>query len=220
MHLSKILASDSPPQRRRQQAPQGQSLRQCVMAKRPPAEVEAAQLMLALSCPTVPRYNAQPSAGVSIPSFTSSPNSTSVSPPLSHSFSPNDTPKKGRRTAATRRSVVSPSGQPCPNCGVVTSTLWRTCELNNGSHYLCNACGLRYKKGKYCPLCFRVYYDADTNQLNWQQCQHCLNWTHKLCLQQRNILLTHNMPYICPQCPHSPHRGGSRNSRFVVDPML
>eukprot|EP01124_Arcella_intermedia_P024221 TRINITY_DN4029_c0_g1_i1.p1 TRINITY_DN4029_c0_g1~~TRINITY_DN4029_c0_g1_i1.p1 ORF type:complete len:222 (-),score=-7.19 TRINITY_DN4029_c0_g1_i1:132-797(-) len=87
--------------------------------------------------------------------------------------------KKGRR-AGTRRLAASPSGKPCPNCGASSSTLWRTCKMQSGSSYLCNACGLRYKKGKYCPLCFRVYYDVDTNQLQWKQCQNCLNWTHKV----------------------------------------
>jgi len=120
-----------------------------------------------------------------------------------YSFSPQ--PKKGRRAStATRRVVASPSGLPCPNCGKDSSTLWRTCELNNGSHYLCNACGLRYKKGKFCPLCYSVYYDADTNQLLWQQCQNCLNWTHKVCLQQQPHLVSPAGVYICPTCLRDP----------------
>jgi len=78
--------------------------------------------------------------------------------------------------------VKSPSGTPCLNCGTFLSALWRNCKLGNITHYLCNACGLRFKKGKFCPVCFKVYYDADTNQENWIQCSTCFNWTHRQCL--------------------------------------
>jgi len=117
-----------------------------------------------------------------------------------HLHNPNspEESRKGRRVNTTKRLSPSPSGKPCPNCGVEVSTLWRTCKLQSGSAYLCNACGLRYKKGKFCPLCFRVYYDVDTNQLQWRQCQNCLNWTHKVCLEQRNILS--GTPYLCINC--------------------
>jgi len=183
------------------------------MASRPQAEMEIAKLMLELASPNSPNtivtrplqpdwahfadYQAPPQQ-IPVAAF---------SPTAVDDYSPPNAAKKGRRTSttATRRVVASPSGLPCPNCGKDSSTLWRTCELNNGSHYLCNACGLRYKKGKYCPLCYRVYYDADTNQLHWQQCQNCLNWTHKVCLQQRN-LVTPNGVYICPPCRREPRQ--------------
>jgi hypothetical protein len=71
-----------------------------------------------------------------------------------------------------------------------------------GSEYLCNACGLRYKKGKFCPICFKVYYDADTNQMSWRQCSSCLNWTHKKCLQKlyNKEELISSVPYTCRCC--------------------
>lgn len=115
-----------------------------------------------------------------------------------------------RASPNTRKLVPSPSGQPCPNCSVETSTLWRTCEVGTGSSYLCNACGLRFKKGKFCPLCYRVYYDADTNQLHWKQCRSCLNWTHKACLQKCGSLsdnFASSDSYSCPNCRRDSHKG-------------
>jgi len=56
--------------------------------------------------------------------------------------------------------------------------------MGNNSAYLCNACGLRFKKGKYCRICFYVYYDSDPNTKNWDRCIKCLGWTHKSCLEQ------------------------------------
>lgn len=55
-------------------------------------------------------------------------------------------------------------------------------QLAGGLQYLCNACGLRFKKGKYCPICTKVYYDADTNPMTWIKCVNCPRWTHKVFL--------------------------------------
>jgi len=165
------------------------SLRHFVMKRKPnPSELEVAELMITLSTSNPPPCTIDANRSMFA-------NNYQDHQPISGSI----TPKKGRRATTTKRLVISPSGQPCGNCGVETSTLWRTCELHNGSSYLCNACGLRYKKGKFCPLCYRVYYDVDTNQLQWKQCQNCMNWTHKSCLQQRGIIVT-NTPYICSIC--------------------
>jgi len=89
--------------------------------------------------------------------------------------------------------------------------------MQTGSSYLCNACGLRYKKGKFCPLCYRVYYDVDTNQLNWRQCQNCLNWTHKHCLQQQG--LTINGTYVCLNCRRESEEHGPVGL-YNRDPLL
>jgi len=199
MDLDKIL-SDSPPQKRRQLAHPSLH-RQFIMSRKPNAsELEVAQLMLALSTSSPP-----PCA----PHYPSSKHD-----PVSPMSIPTEDHKKGRRsTTTTKRLAVSPSGKPCPNCGVEASTLWRTCKMQTGSSYLCNACGLRYKKGKFCPLCYRVYYDVDTNQLQWRQCQNCLNWTHKHCLQQRGLLT--NSSYICLNCRRESEEQGQAglNSR-------
>eukprot|EP01126_Amoeba_proteus_P043740 TRINITY_DN4818_c0_g1_i5.p1 TRINITY_DN4818_c0_g1~~TRINITY_DN4818_c0_g1_i5.p1 ORF type:complete len:202 (+),score=30.98 TRINITY_DN4818_c0_g1_i5:169-774(+) len=161
-----------------------------------PSEIEVAQLMVTMSTqkPFIP-----------------SPSPT-VPPPLRTTFMYHPTmqgetsdlgSKRGRRSGSPKKLVASPSRTPCPNCGIESSTLWRSCDLQNGSHYLCNACGLRYKKGKYCPLCFQVYYDADCNHTQWKQCHVCLNWTHKSCLQKCGLV---HDPYICGRCTG---RGGS-----------
>jgi len=109
----------------------------------------------------------------------------------------------------TKKLVLAPSGLPCPNCGIESSTLWRNCDLLNGSKYLCNACGLRFKKGKYCPICYEVYYDADTNHFNWEQCRSCTNWTHKACIQKSSGLPS-VFGYVCKLCS---------NGRGVICPQ-
>jgi predicted RNA-binding Zn-ribbon protein involved in translation (DUF1610 family) len=210
MDLDKIL-SDSPPQKRRQLT--HPSLRQYIMSRKPnPSEVEVAELMLALStspppCAAVMSQSFVPTKKHDRPLSGATKNDA---PLLNHPGGASqqiqsEDQKKGRRSTTTKRLAVSPSGKPCPNCGADSSTLWRTCKMQTGSSYLCNACGLRYKKGKFCPLCYRVYYDVDTNQLQWRQCQNCLNWTHKNCLQQRG-LLTHSS-YICLNCRRSEEQG-------------
>jgi predicted RNA-binding Zn-ribbon protein involved in translation (DUF1610 family) len=109
----------------------------------------------------------------------------------------------------TKKLVLAPSGLPCPNCGIETSTLWRNCDLLDGSKYLCNACGLRFKKGKYCPICYEVYYDADTNHFSWEQCRSCTNWTHKACIQKSSGLPT-VFGYTCKLCS---------NGRGIISPQ-
>jgi len=100
----------------------------------------------------------------------------------------------------SKKLVLAPDGKICPNCSTSYSTLWRNCGLLNGSRYLCNGCGLRFKKGKYCPLCYEVYYDADTNHFNWEQCKDCSNWTHKSCLQKLNSPKFKPSGYVCNHC--------------------
>eukprot|EP01127_Copromyxa_protea_P002645 TRINITY_DN1258_c0_g1_i2.p1 TRINITY_DN1258_c0_g1~~TRINITY_DN1258_c0_g1_i2.p1 ORF type:complete len:216 (+),score=1.63 TRINITY_DN1258_c0_g1_i2:47-649(+) len=153
-----------------------------------PSEIEVAQLMVSMSSQKPNHLYGRSPAPFTPPTRTF----IYHTPTLSYD---GDTAKRGRRTSP-KKLVLSPSRCPCPNCGVESSTLWRNCDLQNGSHYLCNACGLRYKKGKYCPLCFQVYYDADTNHLQWEQCQVCLNWTHKNCLRMTKA----QDPYVCCRC--------------------
>lgn len=108
---------------------------------------------------------------------------------------------------AIKRRNVTKTGRPkeshvCPNCHVTESTLWRNCTVNGKSLYFCNACGLRYKKGKYCGMCYKVYYDADTNHRDWKQCSYCLNWTHKQCLVDsgNTAACDEAYPYACTAC--------------------
>jgi len=205
--------------------------RHFIMARRTagPQEYEVAEFMIALANASVPTPQAttsfvlppqpqqqqprqqEPQQRQSQQSQQQSPMEIEPSNVNDHASPPTFVEHKARTKRAspnTRKLVSSPSGQPCPNCLVETSTLWRTCEVGAGSSYLCNACGLRFKKGKFCPLCYRVYYDADTNQLHWKQCRSCLNWTHKACLQKCGSLNDASTDsYSCPNCRRDSHKG-------------
>jgi len=178
-----------------------------VRPKHDQSEIEVAQLMACMGSPgeaTPHNCSIDHAQNANMHFYPTSGNRNYVYHPVaSMSFEMADTATttRGRRTSP-KKLILSPSRSPCPNCGVESSTLWRNCDLQTGSHYLCNACGLRYKKGKYCPLCYQVYYDADTNLLYWAQCQSCSNWTHKSCLLAIAPLLP--SPYICCRCaPHN-----------------
>jgi len=45
---------------------------------------------------------------------------------------------------------------------------------------MCNACGLRFKKGQYCPVCLKVYYSNAPTPETWKQCRSCGQWTHRV----------------------------------------
>lgn len=97
-----------------------------------------------------------------------------------------------------RSSSFKSDSHQCPNCLTTDSALWRNCVIKGKSHHYCNACGLRFKKGKFCPLCYKVYYDADTNTREWKQCNICYNWTHNQCLIDSGKEIKDN--YICNLC--------------------
>eukprot|EP01130_Rhizamoeba_saxonica_P014860 TRINITY_DN653_c0_g1_i2.p1 TRINITY_DN653_c0_g1~~TRINITY_DN653_c0_g1_i2.p1 ORF type:complete len:151 (-),score=17.81 TRINITY_DN653_c0_g1_i2:79-531(-) len=108
-------------------------------------------------------------------------------------------PRSKKRTTA--KKVTSPTQDPCPNCGVLYSSLWRSCTFKNVRRYFCNACGLRFKKGKFCPMCCKVYYDVDTNNQFWIQCSVCYNWTHKSCLLISGMAIYDRYGhYVCRNC--------------------
>lgn len=102
-------------------------------------------------------------------------------------------------TQKRKRSGSSKSeSHRCPNCNTTDSSLWRNCIIRGKSHHFCNACGLRFKKGKFCPICYKVYYDVDTNKRDWKQCSICFNWTHQKCLKKLNKEIQE--PYTCNIC--------------------
>lgn len=125
--------------------------------------------------------------------------------------SPAGTPRGSPRTATKREN------HECPNCHATESTLWRNCIIQGKVHYLCNACGLRFKKGKYCPLCYKVYYDVDTNPQSWKQCVCCNNWTHASCLVSKEGEAAMERPYTCANClRYSDHRDGDEEMSFFT----
>lgn len=103
--------------------------------------------------------------------------------------------KKMRRTPRNRNE-----NHQCPNCSTFDSPLWRNCLIKGKILHLCNSCGLRYKKHKYCPHCYKVYYDAETNVQDWCQCISCHNWTHKQCLIDSGNQKVFLGPYQCLRC--------------------
>lgn len=103
--------------------------------------------------------------------------------------------KKQRRAPRARLE-----NHQCPNCHTSDSPLWRNCMIKGKILHLCNSCGLRYKKHKYCPHCYKVYYDAETNVHEWAQCVTCHNWTHRECLAQADIDSSNATPYRCLRC--------------------
>ena len=103
--------------------------------------------------------------------------------------------KKKSRNARSRLD-----NHQCPNCHTSDSPLWRNCQIKGKILHLCNSCGLRYKKHKYCPHCYKVYYDAETNSHEWTQCAQCHNWTHKSCLSAAGIDSGAPGTYKCVRC--------------------
>lgn len=209
-----------------------------------PAELEAAQTLTGLAHfnwvraepPRVPQHVAPLLAATlaqgrmrahsqSLPEpRTPNPARLSAPPVLQSAHaSPASSPSLEQRP---RRLVESPSGQACPNCRTTESTLWRACTLLSGTHYLCNACGLRFKKGKFCPLCTRVYYDADTHTGAYKQCSSCGNWTHRACLQASGQLakleanagdpFTRQPPYTCCRCAPTRERERKRDDAMDI----
>lgn len=108
------------------------------------------------------------------------------------------------------RITGAPLGIWCYNCNTTTSPEWRycprPCRIHNdklylcNQQYLCNACGLRYYKGQYCPLCYVVYYQKDTNNISWKNCIKCNNWTHRYCIKQSTASNYIKDDYICKKC--------------------
>lgn len=115
--------------------------------------------------------------------------------PVHMATSPNGGSKKLRRTPRARLE-----NHQCPNCHTSDSPLWRNCLIKGKVLHLCNSCGLRYKKHKYCPHCYKVYYDAETNVQDWAQCMTCHNWTHRHCLNSAGIDTDALGAYKCLRC--------------------
>eukprot|EP01124_Arcella_intermedia_P029095 TRINITY_DN6064_c0_g1_i2.p1 TRINITY_DN6064_c0_g1~~TRINITY_DN6064_c0_g1_i2.p1 ORF type:complete len:572 (-),score=108.02 TRINITY_DN6064_c0_g1_i2:220-1935(-) len=130
-----------------------------------------------------------------------SPQRNKIQTSIQTKYSPK---KRSRASTMTKKQLLkSPTSSPCPNCKKDYSTLWRNCEMGPNSAYLCNACGLRFKKGKYCRICYFVYYDADPNPKNWDKCVICLGWTHKACLEQwkeQNQDIFEERGFVCTKC--------------------
>mmetsp|Transcript_28474 Transcript_28474/g.31632 ORF Transcript_28474/g.31632 Transcript_28474/m.31632 type:complete len:230 (+) Transcript_28474:45-734(+) len=94
------------------------------------------------------------------------------------------------------RLVASPSGKCCPNCGTEHAPLWRYMEYKGEVQYLCNACGLRKSKGKFCLGCDYVYRreDVKSNPKTWLKCTLCRRLSHAACIKGAV------KPWVCSTC--------------------
>ncbi len=77
---------------------------------------------------------------------------------------------------------------------------------------LCNACGLKFRKGHYCNYCYEMYRDVfeiqhdNENNRTWVKCNNCMNWIHTQCCINNNGYRPLQAPndsnriYLCSTC--------------------
>jgi len=100
--------------------------------------------------------------------------------------------------------------------------MWRKGWFGGEDVTLCNACGLRYKKGKFCLHCKEIYYEDEDKRPygkgslldcknSWLGCSHCARWSHlKCCLKEAGPGGLPRCPW--PSCRHVPGAMGSPTS--------
>lgn len=86
-------------------------------------------------------------------------------------------------------------GSTVPGSGV--STRWFLSYTN------CDACGRLFVKGKYCPVCLKVYRDSEMTPMVC--CDGCQQWVHCVCdgisdEKYRQFESDRNLHYKCPPC--------------------
>lgn len=77
----------------------------------------------------------------------------------------------------------------CAYCGVRETSLWRKGwydKETNKNLSLCNAHGLRYSKGQYCPECNYIYYARELHPDKWKYCQKCGHYVHQKCISKHH----------------------------------
>lgn len=92
-----------------------------------------------------------------------------------------------KSTKPITNKKISPNGECCFSCNTKYSILWRSQKINGDVVYLCNACGLKYKKGQYCPVCHMTYYQYNMNDFHGKICIICNKWVHNDCLVMNQI---------------------------------
>lgn len=96
-----------------------------------------------------------------------------------------------------------------PACKAVSDTpMWRKGWTPAGSTsavHLCNACGILYKRGWFCPWCTCVYRKSAEHKSPWLGCDYCDRWVHIQCEQEndQDIALEGEF-YACPECRARP----------------
>jgi hypothetical protein len=73
----------------------------------------------------------------------------------------------------------------CENCNAYETPQWRKGWFNETLQHnieLCNACGLKFAKGQYCPYCKFIYGKEHTKSpQDWLSCVQCGRLTHLEC---------------------------------------
>ena len=97
------------------------------------------------------------------------------------------------------------AGRQGAHCNVTATPMWRKGVICGEDVTLCNACGLRYKKGKFCWHCKEIYYEDEDKRPygkgcqdskdSWLGCSHCARWSHLKCC------LGHTGDGELPRCP-------------------
>lgn len=93
----------------------------------------------------------------------------------------------------------------CENCGASDTPQWRkgwVSSLLGREVLLCNACGLKYHKGQFCPHCKFVYgKEHDRHVRNsWLRCVQCSRWTHGKCEEKACGVSMHQLNHEYFQC--------------------
>jgi len=97
-------------------------------------------------------------------------------------------------------------GRICNFCHATSTPLWRKAKQCGQDIVLCNACGLRYKKGKYCYFCQGIYYEDENKRpvnrqrkpdgKSWIGCAGCQHWCHLDC----HVKCSKGGKFSCPKC--------------------
>ncbi|KAG2387717.1 hypothetical protein C9374_001311 [Naegleria lovaniensis] len=129
------------------------------------------------------------------------------------SHSPTCAQQTSNRTHAATLGNV----KQCANykCGTTKTPLWRkgwTVEEPSSKNgykpktvFLCNKCGLHYRKGHYCKECLEIFKESDMRNEKqfWLICSHCNQWIHKKCMKET---CQDESNYVCCECKENPSR--------------
>lgn len=117
-----------------------------------------------------------------------------------YSINLQDPPVKKQRLERSKKPL-----QPglCTNCSKTESSLWRVFKTSEDYVSVCNGCGIRAQKGKFCQYCYYIYYDADIfRNADWVKCKYCDKHAHRACFQKCG---NKKAVYRCQSCSRS-HR--------------
>lgn len=110
------------------------------------------------------------------------------------------------------------SAGKCANraCNATSSPMWRKgWKVSEGEYAsLCNACGIKYRKGELCALCFEMPTPGCANASFWLVCDGCCAWVHLQCAIERvgEFDALHAPVFTCSETCASITRSGAHTS--------